>query len=396
MSENIARFIETFTESLASGTFIKATLGNYKGADEHLQKISFRPITTKRGHRLFALYRYSTRDTAKNFAKAEAGKLIAELIDSGFKSGHLFTTETDLQLSIGKKGKSRLNTAKPTHRTPLPLGHDRAKRRFIDPNSYYLRALGITTDAGEVRDKQQDKWRQINRFIEILASLVDDSRLAGRKSLSIVDMGCGKGYLTFAAYDHFRESRGLAVSVTGVDTRAELVALCQDISCAGNCEGLRFVEGSIDSFDVSSVDILIALHACDTATDDAIHKGIRANAELIVVAPCCHREIRPQIEPVDIYRDILKHGVLRERSAEIITDGMRAMLLERCGYSVKMLEFVSVEHTPKNNMIVATRLRRPKDTEAVQLRIDELKKQFAIGHQRLDDLLAASRAASAS
>ena len=313
--------------------------------------------------------------------------MIADNLGKDFFGAHLFTTENDIQLDIGKKGRSRLNIGKPTFKTKPPLEHDRTKTLQIDPASFYLKALGITTDAGTVRDKQQDKWRQINKFIEILAGLFEKSALKDRKKLTIVDMGSGKGYLTFAAYDYFANRRKIDVKITGVDTKKELVGLCNDIAVATEFDRLRFVNSSIDEFDVANVDILIALHACNTATDDAIFKGIAAKAELIIVAPCCHQEIRPQLRSPEMFKDILKHGVMLERMAETFTDGLRSMLLERSSYSTKLFEFVPTEHTPKNNMLVGTRLAKPANTSEIYSRIEQIKELYGIKEQRLETLL---------
>ncbi len=387
MIENVEKLIAEFVRSLEEQKFVKMTLGNYKGPDAHFQKVLIRLIETRKGARLFFLYRYDTRDTAKNHDFSEGVAIVRELLGQEFFSGHLFTVEHDYQLDIGRKGRSRLNVARPTFNVRPKLDHDREKKRYVNPQSFYLRALGITTDKGEVRDKQNDKWRQINRFVETLADFVDKSRLKGQKSLRIVDMGCGKGYLTFAAYDYFRNVIGLEVSVTGIDTKNELVDLCNDIARASEFEGLRFENGWIGNYELERTDVLIALHACDTATDDAIFKGIRAEAELIVVAPCCHRQIRPQIEPPEMLRDVLKHGVLLEREAESITDGLRSLLLERSGYSTRVFEFVSTEHTPKNNMIVGTKVAEAADTERFDHEIGALKTFYGIREQRLESLL---------
>src|SRR5262249_4709838 len=184
----------------AGETFIKLTLGNYKGPDEHLQKLQVRLIKTKKGRRLYFLYRTDTRDTAKNYSFDEGAEIIRNLLGSDFFSAHLFTTGNDFQLDIGKKG-SRLNIAKPTFKSPPSLAHDREKQRLVNQNAFYLKALGITNDEGRVRDRAQDKWRQINKFVETLEDLVEKSPLANSKALRIVDMGSGKGYLTFATYD---------------------------------------------------------------------------------------------------------------------------------------------------------------------------------------------------
>jgi SAM-dependent methyltransferase len=387
MVENIEKFVTELVKSLDQETFVKLTLGNYKGSDEHLQKILVRLVETKKRIRLFFLYRYDTRDTAKNYEIADGIKILREILGRDFFAGHLFTTQNDLQLEIGKKGKSRLNVAKATFRSRPQLRHDREKVRFVDPHSFYLQALGITTDRGEIRDKQQDKWKQINKFVEILAGLFENSELRNRQSIKMVDMGCGKGYLTFAAYDYFKNIRGLNVKVTGVDTKAELVALCNDIARTCEFHDLEFVNGWIGTFELPQTDILIALHACNTATDDAIYKGIRAGADLIVVAPCCHQEIRPQIEPPDFMSGILRHGIMLERTAETLTDGLRALLLERSGYAAKLFEFIATEHTPKNNMLVGTKTPNAAGIDTAATQIEALKKFYGIKEQRLESLL---------
>lgn len=387
MLENIEKFISEFAKSLHEETFVKLTLGNYKGSDEHLQKILVRMAETKKGARLFFLYRYDTRDTAKNLEFNEGVAKLREILGTDFFAGHLFTTNNDFQLDIGKKGKSRLNIAKPTFKVKPNLSHDREKNRYVQKDSFYLQALGITTDRGEIKDKQQDKWKQINKFVEILARFFENSLLANKTEIKIVDMGCGKGYLTFATYDYFKNILNLDVKVTGVDTKSELVGLCNDIAKTCDFNGLQFVNGWIGDYDLQDADILIALHACNTATDDAIYKGIKANADLIVVAPCCHQEIRPQIVSPEMLSGILRHGIMLERTAETITDGLRSLLLEKSGYSTKLFEFIATEHTPKNNMLVGTRLENKEDVANVEAQIAEIKSFYGIKEQRLEVLL---------
>jgi SAM-dependent methyltransferase len=385
-AEHIEKFVAAFAQSLENQTFVKLTLSKYKGADAHLQKILIRLVEIKRGARLFFLYRYDTRDTAKNFEFAEGVKIIRNLLGKEFFAAHLFTVDNDFQLDIGKKN-ARLNVGKPTFKAKPDAAHNRAKQRAVNPNSFYLQALGITTDAGEIRAKQEDKWRQINKFVEILGGLFENSNLKNRENLKIVDMGSGKGYLTFAAYDYFNNVLKIPTDVTGVDVRDELIGLCNDIAGSSDFQNLQFVKGFIKDFDLKNADILIALHACNTATDEAMYRGIRANAELIVCAPCCHQEIRPQIKPPELLKNVLKHGILLEREAESLTDGMRAILLERNGYATKIFEFIGTEHTPKNNMLVGTKHNRAVDREIYDKQIKDLKDFYGVREQRLDELL---------
>jgi SAM-dependent methyltransferase len=390
-TENIEKFITELARSLHENTFVKMTLGNYKGADQHLQKILVRPVETKKGVRLFFLFRYDMRDTAKNFDFNESLKKVRQMLGTEFFAGHLFTTVNDFQLDIGKKGKSRLNAAKPTFKQKISTAHNREKKVLVNPNSFYLQALGITTDKGEIREKQQDKWKQINKFIETVAKLFENSTLKDRNKIKIVDMGSGKGYLTFALYDYFNNVKQIKPEVIGVDLKSELIGLCNDIAKSAEFSDLHFVHGSINDFNLTEVDILIALHACNTATDEAIFQGIKAEAKLIICSPCCHQEIRPQMKPPKLLKDIFKHGVMLEREAEIITDGLRALLLERSGYSSKIFEFISTEHTPKNNMLVGTRHEKEIDIARFNREIAEIKEFYGIEDQRLESLLIENR-----
>jgi len=387
VGEPIENFINELSQSLSAGTFVKLSLGNYKGSEEHLQKIKAREIETKKGRVLHFEYRYKTRDVAKNLGYAEALAQTRDLLTSGFRSAHLFTTLADHELTVGKKN-SRLVKHSPTMSEKPATAHDRPKRKLIDQHAGYLKELGVTTSTGEIRAQQQDKWRQINKYVEILTALLDKSSLKDKSDLRIVDMGSGKGYLTFAAYDHLTNARGLNIEMTGVDERQDMVDLCNRVARASGFEGLNFVRGTIADFDPGHVDVLIALHACDTATDDALYKGIVSNAELIVAAPGCHKEIRRQIEPPEVLKEILKHGTMLEREAETITDGLRAMLLERSGYSTRVFEFVPTEHTPKNNMIAATRNhKKDPGNQSIQEQIEGVKSLYGIREQRLENLL---------
>lgn len=383
--ENVEKFIASLSGSVRDETFVKLTLGNYKGTDDHLQKIIVRPIETNKGRLLSFIYRYATRDITKNYDASEAEKVLAKMIDGEFFSGHLFTTTADHQLSIGKKGKSRLSSSKPTFKQQAETIHNRTKNSLIDPARYYLKALGITTSDGNIRDKQQNKWRQINKFVETLGSLIDNSPLKDGKNIRIVDMGSGKGYLTFAAHDYLTTVRGISSEITGVEMRSELVDLCNGIAERSEFCGLKFVQGTIADFDPGETDILIALHACDTATDDAIYKGITSNAAIIMTAPCCHKELRPQIKPPEMFSGILRHGTMLERTAETITDGLRALLMETRGYSTRIFEFISPEHTPKNNMIVGTRTGKANDRALDEIR--SIEQFYGIEKQHLQTLL---------
>jgi hypothetical protein len=199
-------------------------------------------------------------------------------------------------------------------------------------------------------------------------------------------MGAGKGYLTFAAAEFFR-SRGVTAEIVGIEQRPELVELTNRVARENGYGQLSFRVGAIGELGTSPADLLIALHACDTATDDALHHGIAVKASLIIAAPCCHKEVRTQLSAPEVLRDVLKHGILCEREAELLTDGIRALLLEIRGYKSAVFEFISPEHTSKNLMITARRREHALDSAPLRSRLQELLRFYAIGEQRLARLL---------
>ena len=382
-------FFAALDESLSGGRLVKLTLAKPRGRADGPKNVYVRPVRLKGGARLSFLYRYRTRDETKNYAPDEGARALREMLGSEFLSGHLFTTSEDLRLDFNRKGESRLARRAPTFETaPADAAHDRRKRRAVETaGSVYLRALGVTNEGGEVRPAMGDKLRQINRFVEVVAGLYESSALAGREELTVVDVGSGKGYLTFAVYDYFNNTAGVRATVTGVEARPELVALCNEAARAAGFDRLSFRTGFVHELELPRTDFLIALHACDTATDDAIYKGLAAGAAVVVTAPCCHKEVRPQIRPPESLRAVLRHGHLLEREAESVTDSLRALLLESAGYRVKVFEFVSTEHTRKNTMIAAVR-REGAGRAAEALReFEALKSFYGIESQRLERLL---------
>lgn len=379
-----AEFITMLGLSLDQSHFVKVSLGNYQGDEKDLKSIIVKKVVIKREDKLSFTYRYKTRDIVKNYGLNEAlDRIDAALAD--FYAATLFTTQADFILER-RKDQYFLKQSAPTNKEPADTSHDRAKNRVIDAkDTSYLRHLNITDAKGTVYKNAQDKFRQINKYIEILAPL-----LPAKDTLSIADMGSGKGYLTFALYDYIA-AQGRAANVTGVEYRQDLVDLCNDIARQCGYTGLSFVQGKIEDYQASALDVLIALHACDTATDDAIAKGVKAGAELIVVAPCCHKQIRREMEkagPPDDLAFLLKHGTFLERQAEMTTDALRCLLLEQAGYSTKAFEFIMGEHTPKNVMIVATKTNKTHaQINAARTAFDNAKSFFGIGTHYLERAL---------
>jgi hypothetical protein len=200
-------------------------------------------------------------------------------------------------------------------------------------------------------------------------------------------MGSGKGYLTFALYDYLTHTLKKDATITGIEMREDLVNKCNQIATNSHYQNLKFEKGTIQETVLPAVDMLIALHACDTATDDAIFKGIKANAKVIICAPCCHKQIRKQMAPENELKSITKHGILLERQAEIVTDSIRALILEAQGYKTKVFEFIATEHTPKNVLIVGTKTNRTETEKQENLeKIAGLKKLFNIKSHYLETL----------
>jgi hypothetical protein len=358
------RFLELLRSAVADGSLAKLTLGKYRGADPTLRNLFVRPVALRAGPRLSFVWRHAARDVTKNHPPEAALAEIARLVGGDFLHAHLFAGSGNAQLECEADGSARLRIeAAPEAREPgLPeppigLGHDLPRHHPIPSDSPWLRSLGITNDRGRPREGMAPKFRQIQKFAELLSHLVKESAL-DPASLHVVDMGSGKGYLTFAA----SALLGAGSTVEGIEARPELVALCNRIAVEqGFAPRLAFKAGSIADTSLGKTDVLIALHACDTATDDALAKGIAAGARLIVVAPCCQKELRSQLSAPSVLADALRHGIFQERQAEFVTDALRAQLLEWAGYRTRVFEFVSTEHTAKNIMIAAIKSDSPKD-----------------------------------
>lgn len=393
----LEQFQTRLSESISSNQFVKVSLGNYQGNEKELKNIYVKRVLIKRTHMLSFNYRYKTRDIFKNFEIAEGLILINHLISNDFKICTLFCTEKDIIIEHGKKGNIMLRENLVSGAVQPDLLHNKQKKRLIEPaGKTYLQELKITDKEGEVFKNAQDKYRQINQYIEILSSLIKE--LPSGQINEVVDMGSGKGYLTFALYDYLHQVLKLDTKITGVEYREDLVNLCNRIAVSSKFDQLEFVQGSIQEYRIDRIDLLIALHACDTATDDAIYKGIIADAQLIVVAPCCHKQIRREMERHKIKNDVsflTRHGIFMERQAEMVTDGIRALILEYSGYKTKVFEFISDAHTPKNVLIVGikpvsnpatTKLQELKKTEILK-KIRETKAYFGIGYHHLERLL---------
>ena len=388
MRGHLQTFFQQLSTSIEKQIFIKITLGNRRVNTADLKNVFIKPVLIKNAVRLSFVYRYPTKDITKNFDVEESIVLIEKMMQNEFFNADIFTTENDLHLTIQKNDTAKF-IGRPASLTVKGQinQHDKEKIRIIKAaGTIYLKELGITTADGLVKKDMQDKYKQINRYIEIIEGIIKD--LQFKDSLQVVDMGSGKGYLTFALYDYLVNKLHLSATVTGIELREELVTKCNQIALNAQYTHLSFKSGTIQNAVLSDTDLLIALHACDTATDEAIYCGIKVNARVIICAPCCHKQIRKQMAPDNELRSITKHGILLERQAEITTDAIRALLLEAHGYKTRVFEFIATEHTPKNVLIVAIRSEKEKETKQISLdKVIALKSLFGIQSHYLETLL---------
>jgi SAM-dependent methyltransferase len=383
-------FVRHATESLGDGSFVRLVLSRCVAAVDAPEKVIGRLVELKAGPHLSLTFRYPTRDTTKNVPLDQVATWAMEQIGVRFRSALLSTTKRDWQLFVDDSGAVKLVAHKASKLEAPSREHDKPRQAILDDSARdWLYGLGVLNERGNVRPAMADKHTQINRYLEIFAHLAKDCGwLQHENSCPIIaDMGCGKGYLTFAVWHLFARVWKRPVKVIGIEVREELVASDNELAQRIGADGLEFVPGTIENAKLPTLHALIALHACDTATDDAIRRGVEAGAQLIVVAPCCHKQIRPQFQRPAPLAAVLEHGIMAERLAEWATDGLRALFLEWAGYHVKIIEFVSTEHTPKNLMIAAVRHGKPFVSTAARARVEQFREFFGIRQHALDDWL---------
>ncbi len=383
--EDFNTLFNTLQLSLKRDDFVKITLSKPLSKKNELTNVYIRFIKIKENSYLSFTYRYKTNDQVKNHTFQEAEETITDLLLNAFRFATLFSLQEDMQVFVSKKKKVTFKTMHPSFKNKPPEIHNQAKERKVT-TSDYLKYIGISDKDGNIIPKMTDKYRQINKYLEIIENLISNANLP--QTIHIVDMGSGKGYLTFALYDFLKNTKGLDIEITGIELRQNLVDYCTDIAQKCAFEKLTFECKSIETYTNKRIDILIALHACDTATDDAIYKGILSNAEIIVTAPCCHKQIRQQLKGVQQEDPILKYGIFKERQFEMVTDTIRALLLETKNYQTNIFEFVSNEHTRKNIMLVGKKSSKKNNIKLLFDKINTIKTDFTITEHYLEKLLS--------
>ena len=319
-------------------------------------KATVRPVDTRRGRRYAWVAHYPTRTDTETLARDEVGNRLSAALRDDFRQALLHTPDADYQILGGAKVLRR-----PPTRPRAELTHDRRKRRVLEEGRPvpFLVELGVMTPEGKVRAARQDKFRQVNRFLEIVEEVLP--HLPAEEPLRVVDFGSGRSYLTFALHYLLREVHGRDVDVVGLDVKEDVVATCSALAERLGTEGLRFEVGEIGRHRAEQApQLVVSLHACDTATDEALERAVRWESRVILAVPCCQHELARQIASGPL-KPLLDHGLLRERFAADVTDAARAHLLRLAGYEVGLLELVASEHTPKNVLIRAVRGRRSSE-----------------------------------
>lgn len=376
--------LEPLLNDVRQKKLLSAMLCSPQNADES-RKVGIRPIVVK------GVFAYQVSDYLKdralhrNVMPEECCVLIQKLLPQKFRQATFTTQTASYHILVNRKQEMKIIT-KAAAKKPLSVSieHNRTKNYILAPGSPipFLVELGIMRADGSVVPKKYDKFRQINRFVEIIDDLFEcllaSSQYPEKRPLEIVDFGCGKSYLTFALHYYLHQIKKLPAKILGIDLKQDLIQQCAHLADKLGCEGLQFAAGDIHKMPSDRhLDVVICLHACDTATDAALVKAVRSHAKAILAVPCCQHELSSQLSNPSLAA-ILRHGILKERLAALVTDAARAELLGMVGYDVQVVEFIDLEHTPKNLLIRAIKADSDKQAAAAQLRYSALKRAMQI------------------
>lgn len=335
--------------------FLNMTISNARIKGD-TQKIKIRPILLK-GEMSYQETKFCNNQVLhKNYSKTEIKNRIIQVLTDEFKQADLNTNQEHISILVSKKGKASIKRKKQKREMSEAIfAHNRKKQYMLQEGQAvdFLIELGVMTAEGKVIRSKYDKFRQINRFLEFVEDVTD--HLPQDREIKIIDFGCGKSYLTFAMYYYLHKVKQYNVRITGLDLKTDVIHNCNRLRDKFGYNKLEFFQGDIANYtSFGQVDMVVTLHACDTATDYAIYKAVTWGAEVILSVPCCQHELNRQIKS-EVLQPILKHGLIKERMAALMTDALRAELLEQQGYQVQILEFIDMEHTPKNLLIRAVK-----------------------------------------
>lgn len=382
---NIPSLTSLLASSIRDRTFLRLVLSQPRGKDENsLIKVTVRLIEVKGETRYQWAARTHTQEKHENLTADELVNQSKTVFGVNFSDAHLFTTEADLTIRWNHGRPQRIKRKPPTQRPTEGAGHNREKQYLIPAGvpCPFLIEVGIMLPTGQVRPAMYHKFRQINRYLEFVEDLFDS--LPKKGSLQIVDFGCGKSYLTFALHHLLTKIHGREVKIVGLDVKKEVIEECTRIAESLECTGLEFRIGRIEEFQTTErVNLAVSLHACDTATDDALAAAIRWGCEAILAVPCCQHEVCQSLGRQTL-PGLTEYGILKERFASLATDALRAQFLELRGYKTQVLEFIETEHTPKNLLIRAVKRTEPIDLAKHQQEYDQLKEVLGITEWHLE------------
>ena len=352
--------IKTLFEQSLNIDFITATLSNPKEKNG-IKKVKVRPIL-KQGVLLFQCESHQNNQVFHENYEAERAAAVLTEYMSQFKQMQLETKKFRYTVLVSKKGKVTIQKKQQTGCVKeVDLSHNRIKKYILQEGTAvpFLQDLGVMTAEGKIVRTKFDKFRQINRFLEFIEDILP--QLAEDREVTILDFGCGKSYLTFAMYYYLHELKNVDVRIIGLDLKTDVIRHCNELSEKYGYKKLKFLEGNIaDYTGVDEVDMVVTLHACDTATDFALDKAVGWNAKVILSVPCCQHELNGQMKN-ETLGPLFKYGLIKERMAALVTDALRAEYLESCGYDAQILEFIDMEHTPKNILIRAVKTGKKKE-----------------------------------
>ncbi len=349
--------LEQLLKDVLTTMLVDMVISGVRGQSE-ISKVKIRPVKIKNN-----LYFQVSKTIGKqifheNLTASEAKAQICGWLASDFKQAQIRMADRNITVLVSKKGKVTIRSKAAVNGSEQGMDHNRTKRYILEEGRIvpFLVDLGVMTSEGKIVRAKYDKYRQINRFLEFIEDILPE--LPKDRTLTMIDFGCGKSYLTFAMYYYLKELKGYDLRVIGLDLKASVIENCQALAERYGYDGLQFLCGDIADFEgVDKVDLVVTLHACDTATDHALYKAVRWQAGVILSVPCCQHELNRQMR-CDVLSGAFQYGLIQERTAALMTDAMRGMLLEMQGYQTQLLEFIDMEHTPKNILIRAVRTKK--------------------------------------
>ena len=391
----------TLFNTVLNKDFIRAVISNprEKGG---IVKVKIRPLELK-GQLVFQFESFTAKQAFHKNLDRDAAVQELSGCAGEFRQMQIETADAEYTVLISKKGKATIKRKQRREKAQVAdLSHNRQKRYILEEGKFvpFLRDLGVMTEDGKIVRSRTDKFRQINRFLEFIEDILP--QLDRDRELTILDFGCGKSYLTFAMYYYLHELKGYDIRIVGLDLKADVIRHCGRLAEQYGYDKLTFLTGDIADYDgVDQVDMVVTLHACDTATDYALAKAVGWNAKVILSVPCCQHELNAQFSAGGgsgdgLLAPVMDYGLLRERFAALVTDGLRAKYLERAGYETQVLEFIDMEHTPKNILLRAVKRNGDKikntaaESAAVRRAADDIVKceQFLQASPTLGRLLS--------